>query len=121
MTDFEMAIKHAAEKAVLKIISDGGWVAPDYANRFALPKEFMADVWRLVDADKLKCEMAKRIEKELADRIVNHLAAEIATDVKQLLSDKERREALRSVARENLERICKPNPRADGRGKEGAT
>lgn len=113
MTDFETAIKHAAEKAVLKIIGDGSWVQPDYFNRFQLPKEFMADVWKLVDTGKLKAAMAERLERELADRIVNHLAAEIATDVKQILSNKERREALRSVARENMDRICTPNAGVD--------
>jgi hypothetical protein len=42
----------------------------------------------------------------LADKIINHIAAEISTDIKKLLSVSERREALRSVARENLDRIC---------------
>lgn len=106
MTDFETAVKHAAEKAVLKIISEGQWVQPDYANRFLLPKDFMADIWRLVDCEKIKQAMAERLEQELADRIVNHMAAEIAADVKQLLSNAERREALRAVARENMDRIC---------------
>lgn len=105
MSDFEVAVKHAAEKAVLKIIGEGQWVMPDYHNRFKLPADFMADVWQLVDAEKLKAEMARRIESELADKIVNHMAAEIATDVKQLLSVKERREALRAVAREHMEQI----------------
>lgn len=106
MTDFETAVKHAAEKAVLRIISDGNWIQPDYANRYAMPKEFMADIWKLVDVEKLKAAMAARLEDELANRIINHLAAEIATDVKQLLSNEERREALRAVARENMDRIC---------------
>lgn len=109
MTDFETAVKHAAEKAVLKIISEGQWVQPDYANRFLLPKDFMADIWKLVDHEKIKTAMVARIEQEMADRIVNHLAAELATDVKQLLSNSERREALRAVARENMDRICSPN------------
>lgn len=117
MTDFETAVKHAAEKAVLKIISEGQWVQPDYANRFLLPKDFMADIWKLVDHQKIKTAMVARIEQEMADRIVNHLAAELATDVKQLLSNSERREALRAVARENLERICSPNNCDDTRGK----
>jgi len=107
MIDFELAIKTAAEKAVLHTISEGGWIAPDYANRFKIPADFLADVWKLVDSDKLKSELAKRIEAELADRIVNHMAAEISTDVKQILSVKERREALRNVARENMEAIMK--------------
>lgn len=105
MTDFEQAIKTAAEKSVLRIISDGGWIAPDYANRYKIPADFLADVWKLVDSDKLKIELARRLEIELADRIVNHMAAEIASDVKQILSVKERRETLRNIARENMENI----------------
>lgn len=105
LSDFEKAVKTGAERAVLKIISEGQWIAPDYANRFKLPGEFMADVWKLVDADKLRAQLAARLEQELADRIVNHLAAEIATDVKQLLSVKERREALRALARQHMESV----------------
>lgn len=108
MTDFETAVKHAAEKSVLKIISEGGWVQPEYSSRFHLPKEFMADIWKLVDHEKIKAAMVVRIEQELADRIINQLAAEMSTDIKQLLSNGERREALRAVARENLDRICRP-------------
>ena len=106
MTDFETAVKHAAEKAVLKIISEGNWVQPDYNNRFILPKEFLHDIWKLVDIEKIKKEMAKRLESEFADRIMNQMATEIATDIKKILCDKEKREELRAVARENIKRIC---------------
>jgi hypothetical protein len=106
MTDFEMAVKTAAEKSVLKIISDGQWVAPDYANRFKLPADFVADVWKLVDADGLKRALATRLEAELADRIVTHMAAEISTDIKQLLSVKERREELRAMARKYIDELA---------------
>lgn len=105
MSEFELAIKTAAEKAVLKIISDGSWIAPDYGNRFKIPPEMMADIWRMVDQDALKKKMSARIEDELADRIVNLMAAEIATDVKQILSVKERREALRNFARQHMDSI----------------
>ena len=107
MTDFEQAIKTGAEKAVLRIISDGSWLAPDYATRFKIPADFLADAWKLIDADKLKAELARRLESELADRIINHMAAEIASDVKQILSVKERRETLRNIARENMETIMR--------------
>lgn len=102
MSDFEKAIAQAAQNSVLKIISDGNWVASDYASRFKLPPEMLAQVWAMVDIEGLKRKMADRIESELADRIVNHMAAELATDIKQLLSVPERREAIRSVAREHL-------------------
>lgn len=107
MTDFEQAVKTAAEKAVLKMISEGSWVAPDYNNRFKMPKEMMEDIWALVDQDRLKQKMAERIEEELADRIINLMAAEIATDVKQILSVKERRESLRNLARQHMEGLIK--------------
>lgn len=105
MSDFENALAQAAQKSVLKIISDGNWIQSDYANRFKLPPEMLAQVWAMVDIEGLKRKMADRIESELADRIVNHMAAELATDIKQLLSVTERREAIRSVAREHLNHI----------------
>lgn len=72
-----------------------------------LPKDFLADIWKLVDTDKIKRQMADRLEKELADRIINHMAAEIATDVKQILSNTERRQALVSVARDHMDEILR--------------
>lgn len=100
MTDFENAVKAAAEKAVLKIISEGSWIQPDYANRFKMPPEMLSDIWKMVDVERLKQKMAARLEEELADRIINKMAEEISTDVKQILSVKERREALRHIADE---------------------
>ena len=107
MTDFELAVKTAAEKAVLKIISEGNWLDTYYNNRFKIPADFMADIWKMVDVEKIKNNMAERIEQELSDRVINSMAAELATDVKQILSVKERREAIRSVAREHLDFIMK--------------
>ncbi|WCM21422.1 hypothetical protein NDK50_08220 [Paraburkholderia bryophila] len=106
MSDFEQALKTAAEKSILRIISDGSWIQPDYANRFKLPPDLLAEIYGLIDRDALKKAIAARLETELADRIVNQLAAEIATDVKQILSVKERREAIREVARKHLMNIA---------------
>lgn len=106
MSDFEDKLKSLMEKAVIKLVADGNFIKADYANRVKLPAEFMQDVWNLVDVTKVKKQMAKRLEEELANRIVNSMAAELATDVKQILSVRERREALRAVARENMDRIC---------------
>ena len=107
MTDFELAIKTAAEGALLKIVSEGSWIAPDYANRFKIPADMMTEIWKMVDVEKLQQNMAARLESELAERIVNHMAAEISTDVKQILSVKERREALRHIAREHMDAILR--------------
>lgn len=107
MSEFEMALKAAAEKSLLKIISEGQWIENSYANRFKIPADMLARVYALVDADAIARRLADRLNEELADRIVNHMAAEISTDVKQLLSDKERRESLRAIARQHIDTVCK--------------
>ena len=109
MADFETQVKQLAEKAVLSMFAKAeNWVQPDYSNRVKIPASLMAEVWSLVNVEKIKKQMAARLEQELADRIVNHMAAELATDVKQILKQSvaERREALRAVCRENMDRIC---------------
>jgi hypothetical protein len=110
MTKFEEQLKEAAERSVLKIISDGSWIENRYDNRFTLPKELLADVYKLVNVGRLREQLAKRLEEELAERILNHMAAEISTDIKQILSVKERREALRAVVRENFDRLTAKDP-----------
>lgn len=104
---FEDELRQIAEGAILKIISEGSWIQPDYNNRIKVPADFMNEVWALVDKDAIKKQFAKRIESELADRLVNHIAAEMATDIKQILSVQERREAVRSIARQHLDSIIR--------------
>jgi inorganic triphosphatase YgiF len=106
-SDFEMQVKCAAEKAVLKFIADGGWLLPNYESRLKIPAEWIAECWKMVDADKLKRQIASRLEAELTDRMVNRMAEELSTDVKQILSVKERREALRALARDHMDSIMK--------------
>lgn len=106
-TDFELAVKTQAEKAVLKFIGDGGWLMPNYEARLKLPTEWMAAAWALVDREALQRKLAERLESELVDRMVNHMAAELATDIKQILSVKERREALRALARDHFDSLMK--------------
>jgi hypothetical protein len=104
---FEEQVKAAAERAVLKHVSDGNWLQPNYESRLKIPAEWMAEMWKLVDPKKLQKLLAERIEEELADRMVNFMAAELATDIKQILSVQERREALRSLARKHMDEVMK--------------
>ena len=105
MSDFDQQVKAAAEKAVLHFIGSGGWLLPNHESRLKIPAEWIADCWRLVDSDRLKQQIAHRLESELADRMVSHMAAELATDIKQILSVKERREMLRGLAREHMDAV----------------
>lgn len=104
---FEQKVHELAEKGFLHMLSQGSWVQPDYAHRVQIPKDLMEQVWALVNQKELKKKLAGRIESELADRIVNAIAAEIATDIKSILSVPERREMLRSLARQHLTAIMK--------------
>lgn len=101
----ESQIQAAAEKAVLHFIGQGGWLMPNYEARLQVPPEILHEAWALVDRATLREQLTARIESELADRIVNHIAAELATDIKQLLSVKERREAIRALARDHMDSI----------------
>ncbi len=107
MSEFEAAVKQAAEQAIMKSVKQGDWININYADRAKLPTSFMQQIWDLVDQEKLKTLLAERLEQELVDRIVNHIAAELATDIKQILSVKERREAIRSIARSHFDDIMK--------------
>lgn len=107
MSNFDEQVKMAAEKAVLKFIGDGGWLMPNYEGRLKMPTDWMAQAWDMVDRKALLAKFADRIESEVVDRMVNHIAAELATDIKQILSVQERREALRALARDHMTSIMK--------------
>jgi hypothetical protein len=105
---FEESVKLAAERAVLKFIGDPStWLLPNYEGRMKVPPSWIAECWKLVDAQKVQRQVADLIEQELAQRIVNSIAAELATDIKQILSIQERRETIRAVAREHMGEILK--------------
>lgn len=107
MNNFEQAVKEAAEKAVLDFIQKGGWLMPNYESRLKIPAEWIADCWKLIDPAKVQNQIARILEAQLADRMVNSMAAELATDIKQILSVKERREMLRGLAREHMDAVMK--------------
>ena len=68
----------------------------------------------VLSVEKLKQKIAERLESELADRMVNHMATELATDIKQILSVKERREMLRGLARDHMDAVMAAGSNAGG-------
>lgn len=48
--------------------------------------------------------MAENLERDIADKVSNKLAQELSTDIKQILSDKEKREDIRAYARNLLKK-----------------
>ncbi len=90
-----------------KSIHAADLVSINYQERFKLPSDFIAKAWSLVDQDSLLQSLSVKLQDELVDRLVNQMAAEIATDIKQILSVQERREAVRSVVRDNIDKLTK--------------
>ena len=95
------------EVSIRKQIQETRLVNIPYSGMFTVPQDFIQDIWDSMDKESIKQKLTDRLESELVDRIVNHMAAEISTDIKQVLSVKERREAIRSVCRDNIDSICK--------------
>lgn len=107
MKNFEEDLLNSVKCSMTKQIANENFIKIDYNDRAKLPDDFISRAWGLIDQDELIKKLSTRLEDELVDRMVNHIAAELATDIKQVLSVKERREAVRAVARENIDRICK--------------
>lgn len=95
----------AIMKSIARQISKADFITIPYENRAQMPSSFIEKAWSMVDKDAVLDELSKRLEKELVDRLVNAMASEIATDIKQVLSVKERREAVRSVVRDNIDKL----------------
>ena len=107
MIDFESKMLNSIKNSMSKQIDKIDFIAINYQDRFAIPQDFINQAWELVDQKALIQGIANRLECELVDRVVNQFAAEIATDIKQVLSVKERREAIRSLVRDNIDQLTR--------------
>ena len=105
MDKFETDLMNSVKCSMVKQIASTDFIKIEYGERVKLPTNFMEKAWGLVDEEVLVKALAKRLESELVDRLVNQMAAELATDIKQVLSVKERREAVRSVVRDNIDKL----------------
>ena len=109
MSKFEEDLMNSVKCAMTKQIANQDFIKIDYSDRAKLPIDFIEKAWGLIDTEDLIIKLSERLKDELIDRLVNHLAAEIATDIKQVLSVKERREAVRSVVRDNIDKLVAPS------------
>ena len=105
MKDFEENLINSIQQSITRQVNSTDFVAIRHDDKIKLPPAFLDKAWAGVDQDYLLAQLTARLESELVDRLVNSIAAEIATDIKQLLSVKERREAIRHLARANLDKL----------------
>jgi hypothetical protein len=118
MTDFEAQVKAAAEKAVLHFIESGGWLLPNYQGRLKVPEEWMAECWKLVDADKVRTQIAPLVERLSAAHGVAGGETQLAVGLLLQGAGGERRhrERLRALVRDHMDSIMKAGPMAKPEG-----
>lgn len=102
---FEEQMMQAVEDSVLKMIRDGGFIMPDYANRPRIPSDKVQDIYAAINWDNVRRKVMDKVEDRCADHILNSMATEIANDVKQVLSNKELREEVRTFVRAGIKRV----------------
>lgn len=95
----------AFEESLVKMIREGALLQPDYANRIKIDAAFVKEVYNQIDFNGVMAKLKPMLEERCAELILAAMATEITSDVKQLLSHKERREMLRSIVRENMDRL----------------
>jgi hypothetical protein len=107
MNDLKERISEEIEKAILSQIRDSSFIRFDRTWNSKVSSSMLDDAWEMVDHHKIKTEMAKILEQTIAEKVINLMASEIATDMKLILSNKDRREEIRHVARTHLKHMIK--------------
>lgn len=102
---FDEQLQEAVQQSVLKMARDGSLVVPEYANRAKVPAAKVQELYDAVDWNRVRELVLAEIERAVADKILNAMATEMATDIKQILSNKELREEVRGFIRAGIRRV----------------
>lgn len=103
---FDEQLQEAVQYSVLKMARDGALVLPDYAGRAKVPATKVQELYDSVNWDRVRALVIEEVERAVADKILNAMATEMATDIKQILSNKELREEVRSFIRAGIRRVA---------------
>ena len=103
---FDEELQRAVQRSVLDLVIKGNLVMPDYEHRAKVPAAKIQEIYDAIDWGRVKELVIKAAEERVADVILNSMATEIATDVKQVLSNKELREEVRAFVRSGIRRVA---------------
>lgn len=102
---FDEQLTEAVQQSVLKMIRDGSLVVPDYAMRAKVPAAKVQELYDSIDWNRVRALCLEKVEEHCADTILNKMATEVASDIKQVLSNKELREEVRAFIRAGIKRV----------------
>lgn len=106
MGNFEQDLVNLIQRKVFEGISKSDLVTINYKDRYEIPANFLNEVYRSLDLEKIKARLVENLENEMADKIANKMITEYSNDIKQIMSNRELREDLRHYAREKIRGIC---------------
>lgn len=100
--DFGARAMQAMEDSLVAMIRKGDWIQPDYNSRMKLDMSLVRWLYDSVDKERVKARVLTVMEDHIADKMLASIATELATDVKQVMSNKELREEFRALVRERV-------------------
>ena len=102
MSDFEKHVLSAVENAIVNHLEKGSWIDWQNRERIRIDPAILRVAYDSVDMGRVLARVRDGIEVHIADKILASMATEIATDVKQIMGNKELREDLRSHLRSHM-------------------
>lgn len=99
---FEALLIKEIQSSVLKAVRDRNLIDISYSERPKLPTDRIRQLYANVDWDRVMDLAKSSVEEAIADKFLHSLATELATDIKQIMCNKELREDLRSVLRQKI-------------------
>lgn len=99
---FDEKMVEGAQQAVLNLLRKGDWLKIEYNDKVRIDLDTLKEVYNAVDMNRVKMLLKEQCEEHIATIMFNAMASEITTDTKQILSNKELREDIRSIIREKM-------------------
>lgn len=106
MTFEEEFLKHMKNE-LIKFISAGSWINVPYDKKITIDPSLIKKCYDQIDMTEVLRICKEKLEQHVADKIFNAMATEVATDVKQILSNGELREDCRSFLRTKIREVEK--------------
>lgn len=106
MSTFEQDLVKAVQDAILKQVRDNGFVSLPYEQRVKVDGALLREAYANINREMVSARITAIIEERLSDLIWNALATELSNDVKQILSNRELREEVRAVLRDQIRKVA---------------
>lgn len=100
----EDELLNVVTNSIKKQIARGSWLIVR-GGSVEVDKNFLQDIYKSVDMEKVKQSLVPLIENKIAENIFNSMATEISNDVKKILSDRDLRDRFRFFLRSEIEKI----------------